>query len=63
MGVSESAIKDINMTGQWSIDIMQNGNDFYIIDMALAENSAYYNDCVSIEKRKPQIENWIPELN
>ena len=33
---------------QWSLDIMQNRNDFYIIDMALADNSSL-NDCVKGE--------------
>ena len=51
----------LNLRGQWSIDIMQNGDDFWIIDMALAENSAYY-DCVPEAKRKPSEENWIPSL-
>lgn len=29
-----------NFNGKWSLDIMKNGNDFYLIDMALAEQSA-----------------------
>ena len=33
-------VPDIHLRGQWSLDIMQNGDDFYLIDMALAENSA-----------------------
>ena len=48
------------ITGQWSMDIMQNENDFWIIDMALAINSAL-NNCVPREKLKPIEENWIPE--
>ena len=32
------------LRGQWSIDVMQSGQDFYIIDMALANTSAL-NDC------------------
>ena len=32
------------LEGKWSIDIMMNDeNDFYLIDMALAKNSAYWN--------------------
>lgn len=38
-----------NFKGQWSLDIMKNGDDFYLIDMALAEHSAM-NDLVN--------ENW-----
>lgn len=40
---------------------MQNGEDFWIIDMALAENSAFA-DCIPEEKRKPVKENWIPKF-
>ena len=54
-------IKELSLRGQWSLDIMQNGEDFWIIDMAIAENSAFY-DIVPIEKRKPIKENWIPKL-
>ena len=54
-------VKELNLSGQWSLDIMQNGEDFWIIDMAIAENSAFY-DIVPIEKRKPIKENWIPKL-
>ena len=52
----------LELSGQWSIDIMQNGNDFWIIDMATAENSAYYNK-VPAELRRPQTEEWIPKLD
>ena len=54
-------INDLDLNGQWSVDIMQNGEDFYIIDMALAKNSAYY-DCVPLEKRREIEEDWIPKL-
>ncbi len=49
------------LKGQWSIDVMQNGDDFWLIDMALAENSAFY-DCVPTALRRPSKENWLPEL-
>ena len=49
---------NIEMTGQWSVDIMQVENDFYLIDMALAENSFYY-DSVPKELRKPSSEKWL----
>lgn len=50
------------MTGQWSIDIMQtNDNKLWLIDMAIAENSAFY-DCIPENKRKPMTENWIPKI-
>lgn len=55
-------LPDVNLTGQWSIDIMQNGNKFWFIDMALAENSAFYNETVPANKRIPSEENWIPRL-
>ena len=53
----------VNLTGQWSIDIMQNKNTFWFIDMALAELSAFYEQEVPIEKRVPTKENWIPIIN
>lgn len=49
---------NIEMKGQWSIDIMQVGNEFYLIDMALAENSYYY-DRIPKELRKPIKEDWL----
>lgn len=52
----------LELSGQWSIDIMQNGDEFWLIDMAVAENSAYY-DKVPTELRCPQIEEWIPKLD
>lgn len=51
--------KDLN--GQWSIDIMQNGDEFWVIDMALAENSALYN-CVPVNLQRKLPENWLPVL-
>lgn len=55
-------IPNINLTGQWSLDIMQNGDTFWIIDMAVAETSAFYNK-VPVEKRRPIVENWLPDLS
>lgn len=49
---------NVEMTGQWSIDIMQVENNFYLIDMALAENSFYY-DSVPLALRNPVKENWL----
>lgn len=57
-----SILPRLNLTGQWSLDVMQNGDDFYLIDMAIAENSAFYN-CVPPQLRKPSTENWIPQLS
>lgn len=55
-------IQNINLSGQWSIDIMQNGDDFYIIDMAIAENSAFY-ECVPPALRHKSVENWLPQID
>ena len=54
-------LPDVKLSGQWSIDIMQEGKDFYLIDMALAESSAYY-DTVPEAKRRRTPENWLPEI-
>lgn len=51
----------INLHGQWSIDVMQNGTDFYIIDMALAANSALLQ-CVPKNTLKPSRIDWVPQL-
>ena len=53
-------LPDLQLHGQWSLDIMQNGDDFWLIDMALAENSAGYDKYVQPADRKPSPENWIP---
>ena len=57
----QKMISEINLTGQWSMDIMQNKNDFYIIDMAPAATSAL-NECVPAGKLKNQEEDWIPRI-
>lgn len=56
----EEMLPYFHLWGQWSIDVMQNGDDFYIIDMALAANSAL-SDCVPRGVLKPLHENWIPQ--
>ena len=53
---------NIDLKGQWSVDIMKNGSTYWLIDMALAQNSAYYS-CVPEELRKPvplEEEPWLP---
>lgn len=49
------------MHGQWSMDIMQNENDFWFIDMATASASAL-NERIPKGKLKKMKENWIPEI-
>lgn len=58
----EKILPNLDLAGQWSLDIMQNGNDFYIIDMALAINSAL-SDCVPKELLHEVKETWLPELD
>lgn len=57
----EEILPGLELHGQWSIDVMQNGDEFYLIDMALAENSAFYN-YVPQELRNPSKEDWMPQL-
>lgn len=52
----------LDLAGQWSLDIMRDGDDYWLIDMAPAERSAYYGQAVPKGKRRPMMENWIPEL-
>lgn len=58
----ENLLPDLHLHGQWSLDIMQNGDDFWLIDMALAETSAFYQMCVPKSIRMPTPENWLPQL-
>ncbi|MBQ6519911.1 MAG: hypothetical protein IJI14_14400 [Anaerolineaceae bacterium] len=55
-------IGNVDLEGQWSIDIMQNGEDFWLIDMATASTSAF-KDQIPEGKLKPAKEDWIPKLN
>lgn len=55
----EKVIPRIKLTGQWSIDVMRNGDDYYIIDMALAEHSAL-NDCVPKNLLRSYPQQWLP---
>lgn len=57
----DAILPKLNLPGQWSLDIMQNGDDFWAIDMALAENSAFY-EVVPPELRAPTEESWLPKL-
>ena len=41
---------------------MQNGDQFYLIDMAPAQNSAFYKEAVPEGKRVGLTENWLPDL-
>lgn len=45
-----------------AIDVMQNGEDFWIIDMALAKDSALLS-CVPKDKIKAVEEDWIPRIS
>lgn len=59
----QELINDVdNLTGQWSLDIMQNDDDFWLIDMAMAVNSALV-DHIDINKLKPVTENWLPRID
>ena len=60
MEAVKKLLTHLELPGQWSLDIMQNGNDFYLIDMALASDSAL-NSCCK-EKLHVIKENWIPEI-
>lgn len=58
----EKLIQDVEgMSGQWSVDVMQNGSDFWLIDMAWAQNSAFYG-CVPEHLRVPMEEEWLPKI-
>lgn len=52
-------IDDILLENNVDVDVMRNGNDYYIIDMALAENSAL-NDCVPKNLLRAYPQQWLP---
>jgi len=59
-GISK-ILSSLDLEGQWSIDVMQNGDDFWIIDMALAQDSAFFEK-VPEALRGERKENWIPKI-
>jgi hypothetical protein len=56
----KNLLNDLDLKGQWSLDIMQNDDDFWLIDMALANQSAL-NDVVPKEKLTNQSIDWLPK--
>jgi hypothetical protein len=52
-------VKNANLTGQWSVDIMQNGDDFWLIDMATADTSAL-KELIPYKITERPV-NWIGE--
>ena len=59
----KSIISKCNLSSRWSIDVMQNGSEFYIIDIQKLVNSTYYNETVKEDLRKPNSECWVPDLS
>ena len=56
----ENLLPNLNLRGQWSLDVMQNGEDFWLIDMATADTSAF-SECIDgIEKQNV---NWLPDFS
>ena len=55
-------LPDLDLKGQWSIDVMQNGDDFWLIDMAFAESSFGYDKVVEEKMRNPIPEDWLPRI-
>lgn len=54
-------IDKLGLTGQWSLDIMDDGEQLWFIDMAVAEQSTFY-ESVPAEKRRPVLETWLPQV-
>lgn len=54
----KSIISKCNLSGQWSIDVMQNGSEFYIIDIQKPVNSTYYNETVKEDLRNLIVSVW-----
>lgn len=60
--LAAALLPNLDLAGQWSIDIMQDGENLWLIDMALAENSAFYRETVPEALMRPSEEHWMPEL-
>lgn len=60
-GKVQEMLPDLALRGQWSLDVMQSGDVFWLIDMAPAERSAYYKETVPEALRRPMEEHWLPE--
>lgn len=56
----QTLLNDLDLKGQWSLDVMQNNDDFWLIDMALANQSAL-KDVVPKEKLANQTIDWLPK--
>lgn len=54
-------LPNLHLKGQWSLDIMQNKDEFWLIDMATADLSAL-SDCVPKGRLHKSNENWIPQI-
>ena len=57
--LAQEIAKSGALHGQWSMDIMQNGEDFWFIDMGWAQNSAL-KECVPKGLLRPSEEAWLP---
>lgn len=53
-------LPDLDLTGQWSLDVMQNEDEFWVIDMATADTSAL-SECVPAGRLRKSEENWLPD--
>ena len=54
-------LSNCSLKGQWSIDIMQNGDDFWLIDMARASESAL-SECVPKDKLRKESLPFLSQL-
>lgn len=58
----EKILPALDLPGQWSIDVMQNGDDFWIIDMAAAASSAFFEKYVPDALKAAPPPGWLPGL-
>lgn len=54
-------MRTAGLTGQWSLDVMENGDDFYVIDMATAETSAL-SELLPPGTLSPKPDDWLPDF-
>ncbi|MBC9927189.1 hypothetical protein [Leucobacter sp. cx-169] len=55
-------LPSLDLPGQWSLDVMVNGDDLWAIDMAQAHTSAFYESVPKRQRQPLPVERWLPQL-
>ena len=55
-------LQNVKLEGKWSVDIMKNGDDYYLIDMALMKDSALVSQMTPVVDEAKKEEIFYSEL-